>query len=72
MSASRSDLLEVRIKRKDQRVSCLAKDLPSFCWNDLAPVVQRVDSAIHWINHYPAGKGPIVYYVPGRAGSGGF
>ena len=23
------------IKRKDQRVSCLAKDLPSFCWNDL-------------------------------------
>ena len=23
------------IKRKDQRVSSLAKDLPSFCWNDL-------------------------------------
>ena len=23
------------IKRKDQRVSCLAKDRPSFCWNDL-------------------------------------
>ena len=23
------------IKRKDQRVSCLAKDLPSFWWNDL-------------------------------------
>ena len=23
------------IKRKDQRVSCLAKGLPSFCWNDL-------------------------------------
>ena len=23
------------IKRKDQRVSCLPKDLPSFCWNDL-------------------------------------
>ena len=23
------------IKRKDQRVSCLAKDLPSLCWNDL-------------------------------------
>ena len=20
---------------------------------DLAPVVQKVDSAIHWINHYP-------------------
>ena len=25
-----------KITRKDQRVSCLAKDLPSFCWNDLA------------------------------------
>ena len=23
------------VKKKDQRVSCLAKDLPSFCWNDL-------------------------------------
>ena len=23
------------IKRKDQRVSCLAEDLSSFCWNDL-------------------------------------
>ena len=23
------------ITRKDQRISCLAKDLPSFCWNDL-------------------------------------
>ena len=22
--------------------------------NNLAPVVQRLDSAIHWINHYPA------------------
>ena len=21
--------------------------------NDLAPVVQTLDSAIHWINHYP-------------------
>ena len=21
--------------------------------NNLAPVVQKVDSAIHWINHYP-------------------
>ena len=24
---------------------------PSF--NHLAPVVQKVDSSIHWINHYP-------------------
>ena len=24
--------------------------------NDLAPVVQRVDSAIRWINHYPTDK----------------
>ena len=23
---------------------------------DLAPVVQTLDSAIHWINHYPADK----------------
>ena len=23
------------IKRKNQSVCCLAKDLPSFCWNDL-------------------------------------
>ena len=23
------------INRKDQRVSCLTKDFPSFCWNDL-------------------------------------
>ena len=22
-------------------------------WVDLAPVVQMLDSAIHWINHYP-------------------
>ena len=24
------------IKRKDQHVSCLAKDFPSFCWNNAA------------------------------------
>ena len=25
-------------------------------WNDLAPVVQTLDSANHWINRYPADK----------------
>ena len=24
-----------------------------YPFSDLAPVVQKVDSAIHWINHYP-------------------
>ena len=27
--------------------------LPSLLSGDLAPVVQKVDNAIHWINHYP-------------------
>ena len=28
-----------------------------FVWlRALAPVVQKVDSAIHWLNHYPADK----------------
>ena len=26
-----------------------------LAWRDQAPVVQRLDSAIHWINHYPGG-----------------
>ena len=25
----------------------------SYCYIRLAPVVQTLDSAIHWINHYP-------------------
>ena len=29
------------------RISCLAKHTV------LAPVVRKVDSTIHWINHYP-------------------
>ena len=27
-----------------------------FCYVDLAPVVQRLDNAIHRINHYPVDK----------------
>ena len=27
---------------------------PEKTWKVLAPVVQRLDNVIHWINHYPA------------------
>ena len=40
---------------------------------DLAPVVQKLDSAIHWINHYPVdrylGK-PVRYSVDRGLSSG--
>ena len=38
-------------------VTALFTNVPlSETINILAPVVQRVDSAIRWINHYPADK----------------
>ena len=27
--------------------------IPATCYKILAPVVQTLDSAIHWIDHYP-------------------
>ena len=33
-----------------------------FVISQLAPVVQKVDIAVHWINHYPADKCDKTYY----------
>ena len=33
-----------------------SEDIHLFNATDLAPVVQRVDSTVHWINRYPADK----------------
>ena len=32
------------------------KNNGSILTTDLAPVVQKLDSPIHWINHYPVDK----------------
>ena len=53
-------------------ISVLRVTQGSFCHmrpvykgsSDQAPVVQKLDSAIHWINHYPVDK----CYSPGKSG----
>ena len=44
---------------------CYCDSIPTLFWqqndfhiksNDQAQVVQTLDSAIHWVNHYPADK----------------
>ena len=45
-------------KKKKSRIKFnprLSANRPSNNWNQ-APVVQTLDSAIHWINHYPVGS----------------
>ena len=44
MKRWRKKLKENRNKKNKNRI---------FLWKDLAPVVRRLDNALHWINLYP-------------------